>query len=117
MFLHVILVQTSIQEYALHVLIVSSYMTNKVCVHAVDKLALVDFERTGCFEYLLALAEFTFTKKKSYITFFVSFDSFYTVKKLWPAVFVWIQTECQCSILASWSGLYLSKTTRCVSDL
>lgn len=69
------------------------WLYSTINVHAGDKLFLDDFKSAIFSKY--RLVEFTFTKKKSQITF--SVDSFYTVKKPWPALFVWIHKECQCS--------------------
>lgn len=66
-------------------------------VHSGDKLSLVDIERTSCFKYRLVECIY---KEKPKITFSVVFDLFHNVMKPWPTVFVWTQTECQCSTLA-----------------
>lgn len=70
---------------------------NSICVHAGDKVLLVKFARTSHFRFIPV--GFTFNNKK--ITVSVVFDLFYTAKKPWPTVFVWIlEIEFQCSALA-----------------
>lgn len=67
-----------------------------ICVHAGDKLPLVELGWTSRFRFILV----GFMLKNKDIAVSVVFDLFYVVKIPWPTVFVWIlETEFQCSAL------------------